>query len=74
MILSIVPMQRDAGKLKFFSFAASLKYARVMSLQKNAYYLWFAATGGKKRATNVNQPIIFQLHTFILELYSAFLL
>jgi len=45
MLLTIVPMRRDAEKLKFFSFAASLKKRVADDVgQKNAYHIWFAAT------------------------------
>ena len=55
MSLSIVLVQRDAEKLKFFNFAASLKQRVADDVEKNAYHI----LGGKKDATSVNLPLRF---------------
>ena len=49
MLLTIVPMRRDAEKLKFFSFAASLKKLVADDVGKNAYHIWFAAAGRQEK-------------------------
>ena len=50
MSLSIVLVRRDAEKLKFFSFAASLKRRVADDVEKkNAYHIWFAATGRQEK-------------------------
>ena len=50
MSLSIVLVRRDAEKLKFFNFAASLKKRVADDVEKkNAYHIWCAATGRQEK-------------------------
>ena len=49
MSLSIVLVRRDAEKLKFFNFAASLKIRVADDVEKNAFHMWFAATGRQEK-------------------------
>ena len=49
MSLSIVLVRRDAEKLKCFNFAASLKKRVADDVERNAYHIWFAATGPQEK-------------------------
>ena len=49
MSLSIVLVRRYAEKLKFFNFAASLRKRVADDVEKNAYDIWFAATGRQEK-------------------------
>ena len=42
-------MRRDAAKLKYFSFAASFNKRVAGEVGKNAYHIWFAATGRQEK-------------------------
>jgi len=62
MSLSIVLVQRDAEKLKFFSFAASLKKRVADDVEKKTLTIYGARQlGGKKNATSVNLPLVVRL-------------
>ena len=53
---SLILVRYDAEKLKLLSFAASLKNAWLVTLEKNAGHIWFAATGRQDNAKSVNLP------------------
>ena len=58
MLLTIVPMRRDAEKLKFFSFAASLKKRLADDVEKKTLTIYSSRQlGGKKNATSVNTTL-----------------
>ena len=59
MSLSIVLVRRDAEKLKFFNFAASVKKRVADDVEKKTLTIYGARQlGGKKNATSVNLPLV----------------
>ena len=49
MSLSTVLVRRDAEKLNFFNFAASLKKRVADDVEKNTYHIRFTATGRQEK-------------------------
>ena len=55
--IHLVLVRRDAEKLKFFNFAASLKKRVADDVEKKTLTIYGARQlGGKKNATSVNLP------------------
>ena len=58
MLLSIVIVRHDAEKLKYFSFAASLKKRVAGDVGEKTLTIYGSRQlGGKEKATSVNRPL-----------------
>ena len=58
MLQSIVIVRHDAEKLKYFSFAASLKKRAAGDVGKKTLTIYGTRQlGGKENATSVNRPL-----------------
>ena len=63
MLLGIVLMRHNAEKLKYFSFATSLKICVAGDVGKNAYHIWFTATGRLEKRDKCESTLMMELFT-----------